>query len=71
MFGPLNDLSFLTKGRYAAHTLSPSKQMAKGSHVPSETVKEKKLQNYISSTRASTWAQVHPFAQYLAIKTVH
>lgn len=30
-----------SQGRYAALTQSPPKQMAKGSHMPSETVKEK------------------------------
>lgn len=49
---------------------SSPKQMAKESHVPSETVKGQTCQNYASSTKDSTSAQAHPFAQYPTIKSL-
>lgn len=46
---------------------SSPKKMAKGSHVPSETVKEQIFQNFASSTKDRAFAEAYPFAQHLTI----
>lgn len=47
---------------------SSLEQMARGSQVPSENVKQQTFQNYASLTNDRSSAQAHPLAQFLTLE---
>lgn len=47
---------------------SSLEQMARGSQVPSENVKQQTFQNYASSTNDRTLAHAHALAQFLTLE---